>query len=134
MDGKDLKMARLRKGWTQEQAAAKLGVTQAYVSMLERKRRGLSAKLARKFVSLVDVSVTALPLPEQPMRRMSNADFADELGALGYPGFAYVRRKPRMNPAQLLFLALNESNLDARVAEGLPWLLMHYSDLDWEWL
>jgi transcriptional regulator with XRE-family HTH domain len=134
MDGKDLRTARLRKGWTQGQVAAKLGVTQAYVSMLERRRRVLSGKLAQKLVGLVNAPVTALPLPERSTRRMSNADFGDELGALGYPGFAYLRRKPRMNPAELLFLALNESNLEARVAEGLPWLVLQYPDLDWDWL
>ena len=30
-----LKQARERKGWTQQQAAAKLGVSQTYLSLLE---------------------------------------------------------------------------------------------------
>jgi hypothetical protein len=30
--------------------------------------------------------------------------------------------------------ALNEPNLDARVAEGLPWLAITYVDMDWDWV
>jgi hypothetical protein len=61
-------------------------------------------------------------------------DFGAELGALGYPGFAYLRTRVRRNPAGVLLDALNEPNLDARVAEGLPWLALTYVDLDWDWL
>jgi transcriptional regulator with XRE-family HTH domain len=39
MDGNSLKEARLKKSWTQEQAALALDVTQAYLSMLETGRR-----------------------------------------------------------------------------------------------
>lgn len=31
-------------------------------------------------------------------------------------------------------MALNESDLDSRVAEGLPWLVLRYADMDWDWL
>lgn len=55
-------------------------------------------------------------------------DFGAELGALGYPGFSYLRSRRRRNPAEVLQEALNEPNLDARVAEGLPWLAMTYVD------
>jgi hypothetical protein len=61
-------------------------------------------------------------------------DFSSELGALGYPGFSYLRSRRRRNPAEVLLEALNEPNLDARVAEGLPWLAMTYVDMDWDWL
>src|SRR5262249_31505341 len=57
-----------------------------------------------------------------------------ELAALGYPGFAHVKRKTRANPAEVLYKALNEAELDSRVVEGLPWLVMRYADLDWDWL
>lgn len=40
----------------------------------------------------------------------------------------------RRNPAEVLLEALNQPNLDARVAEGLPWLAMTYVDMDWAWL
>jgi hypothetical protein len=61
-------------------------------------------------------------------------DFRAELGALGYPGFSHLRVRRRRNPAEVLFEALNEANLDSRVAEGLPWLALTYVDMDWDWL
>jgi hypothetical protein len=57
-----------------------------------------------------------------------------DLAALGYPGFAHLRTKVQKNPAGVLLDALNEPDLDARVAEGLPWLTLTYADMDWEWL
>ena len=63
-----------------------------------------------------------------------NHDFSTELAALGYPGFSYLRTKVRRNPAEVLLGALNEPNLDARVAEGLPWLASTYVEMDWDWL
>jgi hypothetical protein len=66
-----------------------------------------------------------------PLRKR---DFAAELGALGYPGFSYLKRKMTLNPAEALLDALNESDLDTRVAEGLPWLALTCGDMDWDWL
>jgi hypothetical protein len=67
-----------------------------------------------------------------------NRDLAAELGALGYPGFAHINahieRKTRRSPAEVLFDALDQSELDARVAERLPWLALIYVDMDWDWL
>jgi hypothetical protein len=51
-----------------------------------------------------------------------------------YPGFAYLRGKPTRNPAQLLFTALDQSDLDSRLVEALPWLTHTYADMDWNWL
>jgi len=67
-------------------------------------------------------------------RSLQQRDFSAELGALGYPGFSYLRARRRRNPAQVLLEALSEPNLDARVAEGLPWLALTYVDMDWDWL
>jgi hypothetical protein len=61
-------------------------------------------------------------------------DFTEDLAALGYPRFAYLRTRVQQNPAGVLLDALNEPNLDARVAEGLPWLALTYADMDWDWL
>lgn len=61
-------------------------------------------------------------------------DFAAELGGLGYPEFSYLSPTTRPNPAEVLLGALGESDLDARVAEALPWLALTYLDLDWDWL
>jgi hypothetical protein len=34
----------------------------------------------------------------------------------------------------MLFQALNQNDLEARVVEALPWLVFIYTDMDWEWL
>jgi len=137
MDGATLRKARLRKNWTQVQAAAALDVTQAYLSMLEKGRRVTSEPFVRKALKVLDLPPTALPLQSEQaaMRRsLQQRDFSAELGALGYPGFSYLRARRRRNPAQVLLEALSEPNLDARVAEGLPWLALTYVDMDWDWL
>ena len=66
--------------------------------------------------------------------RSSKRDFAAELGALGYPGFSYLKQRTGANPARVLLDAIDESDLDTRVAEGLPWLAMNYVEMDWDWL
>ena len=137
MDGNMLKEARLEKNWTQEKAALALDVTQAYLSMLEKGHRPVSDRFVRRAVRVLNLSPTALPLrsKEVEMRVSSQKrDFSSELSALGYPGFAYLRAKRRRNPAEVLLEALNEQNLDARVAEGLPWLALTYVGMDWDWL
>ena len=137
MDGMALREARLGRKWTQQQAAQALGVTQAYWSMMEKGRRVVPESLVHKALSALRLPATALPLPsESELDRVWNKrhDFSAELGALGYPGFAYLGKKAKVNPALLLFDALNEPDLDSRVAEGLPWLALTYADMDWNWL
>lgn len=132
-----LRETRQQKGWTQERAADALGVTQEYLSMLERGQRPLTNKLAQRAVVALHVSPTVLSLPEETDQQdwqSRKREYSSELGGLGYPGFAYFKTKPQHNPAKVLFDALNESDLDARVAEGLPWLLLKYQDMDWNWL
>src|SRR5271170_3378245 len=92
MNGRELKEARLGAGWTQQQAAGKLGVTQAYLSMAERGYRVLPSSLARKAVEVLDAPPTALPLREEGVVALSDSDqLRAELAALGYPGVAPVR-------------------------------------------
>jgi transcriptional regulator with XRE-family HTH domain len=136
MDGKALKVARQTKNWTQKDAAHALGVTQAYLSMLETGHRAVSNGLARKALRVLDFPPTALPLqsPTGGSTSSSGHDYGSDLAALGYPSFAYLRAKVRRNPAAVLLAALNEPNLDSRVAEGLPWLALTYVDMDWDWL
>ena len=134
MTGHELRENRLAKGWTQAHAARRLGVTQAYLCMLERGRRSPSRSLVNRVVKALNVSPTALPLhsPESlsPVRR---DQLAAEIGALDYPGFAYLGGK-RRNPAEVLLAALKQPDLDARVAEALPWLICAYPSMDWAWL
>ena len=136
MDGMMLKEARQTKSWTQKDAARALGVTQAYWSMLESGHRAVSKPFVRKALKVLDLPPTALPLqsPTAVPKSSMSRDYGADLAALGYPGFAYLKSKVRRNPAGILLDALNEPNLDARVAEGLPWLALTYVDMDWEWL
>ena len=134
MNGEKLREARLRMGWTQQQTAERLGVTQAYLSMVERGHRVLPAVVARKAVEILHASPTALPLGEVWTSLPSDSDkLRSELAGLGYPGFANVRGRVRHNPAEVLLNALSKSELDTRVVEGLPWLAFTYADLDWDW-
>jgi transcriptional regulator with XRE-family HTH domain len=137
MDGTMLKKARLEKKGTQEQAALALDVTQAYLSMMEKGHRPLSERFVRRALKVLSLPATALPLRSGKVAMPASSqkrDFSAELGALGYPGFSYLRARWRRNPAEVLLEALNQPNLDARVAEGLPWLAMTYVDMDWDWL
>src|SRR5215475_3424206 len=135
MNGEGLKVARQQKGWTQQHAAKKLGVTQAYLSMLERGYRVLPNSLARKAVETLGAAATALPFRTEAFGKLLDSEkLRTELAALGYPGFAHLRGKVRHNPAEVLSSALNESDLDSRVVEGLPWLVLRYVDMDWDWL
>ncbi len=135
MNGQELKEARLRRGWTQQETAERLEVTQAYLSMLEHGRRVLPDSLARKVVEVLHAPPTALPLREASLGApLGNERLRSELAGLGYPGFAHLGGKARRNPAEVLLRALNESNLDTRVVEGLPWLVFAYADMDWDWM
>jgi transcriptional regulator with XRE-family HTH domain len=139
MTGSDLKAGRLNAHWTQQRAACRLGLTQAYLSMVEQGHRPVTVRVAARAVKVFDLPPTALPLePDNSLRwgelRWSERELKAELGALGYPGFAYLSKKAARNPAQLLFYALDQHDLDARVVEGLPWLAWVYVDMDWEWV
>ena len=132
--GDELKNARKASAWTQAQAAARLGVTQAYLSMVERGERAVSSELASKAVEVFDVPATALPLTEYQARAHDAGFFQSMLGSLGYPGFAYLRSSARLNPVELLMEALDSDDLDSRVTEALAWLPLAYPHLNWDWL
>ncbi|HWA93648.1 MAG TPA: helix-turn-helix transcriptional regulator [Terracidiphilus sp.] len=133
MTGKDLKSARTNAGWTQEQAASRLGLTQEYLSMVERGHRPVSAALMKQALRVLDFPPTSLPVAESGARLNPNVLQA-ELGALGYPGFSYLRGTARHNPAELLFFALDRDELDVRLVEALPWLAHSFPAMDWKWL
>jgi transcriptional regulator with XRE-family HTH domain len=137
MTGLQIKAARKSKGWTQRQAARKLGMTQAYLSMLENGRRRFSPSAANRLAKKLDLPPTALPLSAPSPWSSSPSDLLSrDLAALGYPGFSYLNAGPtvRRNPALVLFDALNQPDLDMRVVEGLPWLACTFAELDWSWL
>jgi transcriptional regulator with XRE-family HTH domain len=132
--GEALKAGREEANLTQQEAASKLGLTQAYLSMLERGRRPVTTELATQAMKVFHLPPTALPLEAGLHSTLNESVFKAELGALGYPGFSYLRGKSHYNPARLLFLALDQDDLDRRVVEALPWLAYTYPEMNWEWL
>lgn len=134
MTAQTLKSARKQKGWTQMQAAARLGVSQPYLALLEHGRRNLTPGLTQKAVALFRASPAELPYRE-PASTADPQLLAQQLAGLGYPGFAYLSAGKRMNPAVVLLTALGQRDLEARLTEALPWVLLRFAaDLDLSWL
>ncbi len=137
MKGTLLKEARERAGWTQVSLAKKLGVTQAYLSLLETGKRHLPVHLARRLTLLLDLPATMLPVlpPSVSRGSLTNDWFEAQLARLGYPGLAHRKRRgTKHHPAEVLLAGLAFENLEPRLVEALPWLLLHYDGLDQEQL
>jgi transcriptional regulator with XRE-family HTH domain len=136
MTGKELKLHRQQKGWTQKKAVAKLGVSQPYLSLLEKGERPVPERLAHKAANVYGVSPSALPLNPDISRfyNASETTLARDLATLGYPGFSYLKPQQRKNPAETVLSTLTTKNPNSRLTEALPWVLFKYPDLNWEWL
>lgn len=131
-----MKEGRRKAGLTQVEAAARLGVSQPYLSQLERGRRPVTAPLARAATALYRLPATALPMPDA-VRLGAAADparLARQLAGLGYPAFEHLRSGSKANPAAVVLEALLQPDLEVRLSEALPWVLLNYPDLDWQWL
>jgi transcriptional regulator with XRE-family HTH domain len=126
---------RKKAGLTQVTAARALGVSQPYLSQLEKGLRVASDCLARKAARLYELPPTVLPLPAtQNVRDVSPNDLQRRFAALGYPGFEHVRSGAATNPAEAVLNAVVKRDLDTRLVEAVPWVLSTYTDLDWDWL
>ena len=134
MRPEQLRSARQTAGLTQQQAADRLGVSQAYLALLERGRRPVTAPLGMKIVKLYRLVPTALPLESDGIDSWHSSSLAAALASLGYPGFRQLRGAHRKNPAVVLLAAIVASEVEVRVIGALPWLVVEYSDLDWGWL
>ncbi len=137
MKAQGLKSARQQRGWSEVEAARRLGVSQSYLSMLETGERRLTPSLARKVMRVYNLPSTVLLLDEkfEPQAHMDAQRLANHLAALGYPGFEYLRpRVLRKNPGEVLLAALAQEDLEARLVEALPWLLLRYWEMDTGWL
>lgn len=135
MSGSELRTARRQRRWTQAHAAKRLGISQPYLALLESGRRSAPPKIAQAAVRVLKLRPTALPLPPQLPPDVDETRLAKQLVSLGYPGFAYMRAAWKRNPAEVLLSALRKANLDPRLTEALPWLLLRYGpELDAAWL
>ncbi len=134
MTGKDLRLGRGQKGWTQEEAASRLSVSQPYLSLMEKGTRRVPEKLARKVAAAYGLSAATLPVETSwDSVKPKNANtLAVDLATLGYPGFSYIKSGRKKNPGEVLLSALSSTCLESRVAEALPWVLLKYPDLDWK--
>jgi transcriptional regulator with XRE-family HTH domain len=130
MTGDDVRKARNAVGLNQQELAAKLGVSQGYVSLLERNQRAVPAHLATKLAAVLEMSPTVLPVRDA--KSLNSDQAAKTLGALGYEPFGYLPHRRRVNPAEVLMAVLRTDDVDARVVEALPWLVVQYSDLNWD--
>ena len=131
----EFKSARLAKGWTQTQAAAHMGMTQAYLNYLENGKRRLTPDLVRRATSVYGLPPQALPVADTftPVQT-DDQQMTEFLARLGYPGFAYLRpRSQKRHPFEVLLTGLAQKSLDARVAEALPWVALSYAQPD-TWL
>lgn len=130
-----LKSARTAAGLTQHQAAARLDVSQAYLALLERGRRPVTAQLTSRIVDLYRLGPLALPLDPGNLGSWDSSSLAAGLASLGYPGFRQLTGGPPHNPATLLLAAVSAAgDVEVCVLEALPWLAVHYPNLNWEWL
>jgi transcriptional regulator with XRE-family HTH domain len=132
MTGEKIRASRREAGWTQERLAASLGVSQEYVSLMERGRRAVPDHVARAVTRFLRLPATALPLSESVSVAAADEDWVEHaLTRLGYPGFAYRGTPSReRNPSEILLRALARDELDPRLVEALPWLLLNFEGFD----
>jgi transcriptional regulator with XRE-family HTH domain len=131
MSGGQVRTLRKQLGLTQQEAARKWRLSQTYLSLMETGGRRVPDRLARQ-LARVDLPLsTGLRLEIS----VKTDDLPVLLGTLGYPGFEYLQNpKVVTNPATVLLAALQAPVIPARVTEALPWLLVTFPDLNWDWL
>jgi transcriptional regulator with XRE-family HTH domain len=119
----------MRAGLTQVEAAEALGISQTYLSMIEKGARPLTAKLQQRLKNLSRESAWN-------RQTVKDRELQLELADLGYPLFAHLKQSPHhVDPAMFLVRALRQPDLDARVTAGLPWVSAHYQAcVDWDWM
>jgi len=119
----DLHLWRNERGFTQMEAARHLGVSQPYLSLLERGARPITDKLR-----------TRLSRADQPAQSPDDK-FRAQLSALGYAGFAHIAPARCPEPSSFLMEAISQPDLDARITAALPWLACERAvQIDWPWL
>lgn len=63
---------------------------------------------------------------------------ADALMLLGHPGFRTlfyeIEDEPAPDPGVVLIAILSCEDLDRRIVEAAPWIILRFEHLDWEWI
>ncbi|MDQ6786032.1 MAG: helix-turn-helix domain-containing protein [Acidobacteriota bacterium] len=135
MNGEKILRERLSRNWEQTVAAAKLKVSQPYLSLIEAGKRPLTEKLARRAVRVFNLPPTALPIKESSDAAGKKAKAGDllasQLASLGYPKFSHLKKTEKINPAEVLIQALKTGDIDSRTVEALLWLAYNFADMDW---
>lgn len=132
MSGQQVRHVRERLRLTQQQAARRWKVSQTYLSLMENGHRPVPGRLVQQLARRVPELATVLPLPRA---QAELKDLPQALGSLGYPGFEYLARPTAVaNPAAVVLAALKKPESGARVTEALPWVLVRFPNLDWQWL
>jgi len=134
MTGRELKKYRKDCRLTQEQTAQVLGLSQTYLSLLEKNKRPLTTRLKQKVVRKLQVRPTELPANAKSYKvsKVSDDQLTGDLAALGYKGFSHWKASQPKNPADVLLSALHTDKRDARLVEALPWVVLHFSDMEWK--
>jgi transcriptional regulator with XRE-family HTH domain len=139
MTSAQLSNGRKVAGLSQAQAAPRLKISQPYLSQLERGQREVPEALAKRALRVYRMSPTALPIkvPGEYFGQTQSghpARLARSLAALGYPAFSHLRGGRKVNPAELVLDVLSHQDLDVRLVEAVPWVLLAYPNLNWYWL
>ena len=130
----ELRSARAAAGLTQDEAADRLGVSQAYLALLESGRRPVTARLRPRIAELYGLGPVALPFSAENLGEWDSSSLAGGLAGLGYPGFRQLSGTAAHNPATILLAAITSSDIEVRVLEAMPWVAVEYHNLDWPWL
>jgi transcriptional regulator with XRE-family HTH domain len=122
-----LRQWRKKNNLTQVEAARLLGVSQAYLSLLEKGARPFRRQLRDRLTAA---------RPDRANRPATDDELRAQLSALGYPGFAHLARaSSHAEPALVLLIALSRPTVAPRVAEALPWIAREFAEaIDWPWL
>lgn len=133
MTGTQLVQFRKQNKRTQVEAARELGVSQGYLSLLEKGKRPLTDELRAKVVWAFHLSPTEMPVSENlfDVREVSNDELGTDLATLGYPGYSHMKKSKPKHPALVLLSALKGDNRLARDVEALPWVVLSFPDMDW---
>jgi transcriptional regulator with XRE-family HTH domain len=122
-----LRRWREQNNLTQVDAARLLGMSQPYLSLLEKGARPVRRELRDRLNAV---------RPDRREHDITDDRLTAQISSLGYPGFTHVEpARPAAEPAVVLLNALSRPTVDARVTEALPWLAREYADtMNWSWL